>query len=116
MMARVRRLYLLAALISSITVCIHVLLDPSASVHGEDLRIINLLVSLLIVAWLISDPKLSKHERPAFDHGFLHLAFFPLMAIYEQFRVRRWKGLAIVLGLLVLWQAPSLLSAVIFAR
>jgi hypothetical protein len=111
MSVRIRRLYLLTALISSFAVCVHVVLSPSFGWRNEDMRFFNLLIGLLIVAWLISDPKLPKHERPTFDHGFMHLAFFPLIAAYEQYRIRRWKGLAIVLGLLLMWLAPGILGA-----
>jgi len=116
MHALTRLLYLLTAILVSISACVHVAANP---ISGPDdtntLRLYEYLLTFLLVMWLIKDPRLSKFERPSFDHGFLHFALFPFLAAYEQFVIRRWQGLAIVFGLLMLLLAPVLTMAVSFS-
>jgi len=79
------------------------------NIDGTDsLRVYEFILGLLIATWLITDPKLSKEERPSFDHALIHLVFFPLFAVYQQFLIRRWAGVAIVFALLLLLIAPFL--------
>ena len=111
-----RRLYLLSALLVSITACVHFAVNPLSGPDDSDvLRLYEFILGLLIVTWLIKDPKLANAERPSFDHGLLHLTFFPLLAAYEQFVIRRWKGLAVVFGLLILLMAPLLMALIQFS-
>ena len=111
-----RHLYLLAAILVSLSACVHVAANPITGPDGADtLRMYEYLLIFLMVVWLIKDPKLSKADRPSFDHGFLHMVLFPLLATYEQFVTRRWKGLAIVLGLLMLLFAPFLTMVILFS-
>ena len=111
-----RRLYLVAALVVSVSACAHVAIDPMSSLDdGDALRAYEFVLGLLIVVWLTTDPELSNAERPSFDHGFLHLTFFPLLAAYEQFVIRRWTGIAIVFGLLLLLIAPFITMLVLYS-
>jgi len=110
----IRRLYLFAAFVVSIAACVHIAVDPISSWNDTDsLRAYEFILGLLIVTWLIKDPKLSNHERPSFDHALMHLVFFPLFAAYQQFSIRRWRGIAIVFALFLLLIAPFLTMLVI---
>jgi hypothetical protein len=107
MRSTTRHLYLITSLLVSLSACARVAADPMSMMkNGDSLRLYQFVLGVLIVTWLIKDPKLPKAERPSFDHGLLHLAFFPIMATYEQFVLHGWKGIAVVLGLLILLIAP----------
>jgi hypothetical protein len=107
MPTRTRRLILLAAVMVSASACARFAASGGSSSHDSDLlRLYEFILSMLVAGWLITDPKLRKSERPSLDHGLLHMTFFPLLAVYEQFTIRRWKGIAVVLGLIVLLVAP----------
>ena len=111
-----RRLYLLTSLVVCVSACVHVVADPRSGLDdGNALRMYEFVLGLLLVVWLITDPKLPIAERPSFDHGLLHLTFFPFLAAYEQFVIRRWKGIAIVFGLLMLVLAPFITMIVRFS-
>ena len=110
MHASIRRLYLYTAIgIAAVASCCAAFLFAHATGFGENFfRLYSFVMMILIVVWLASDPSLPSAERPSFDHGMLLWALFPLLAIYQQFIVRRWRGVAVVLGLLVLIAAPNL--------
>lgn len=80
---------------------VHAIVHPGRAL-GDPLALHRFLVSYLVAVWLISDPKLSKAERPSFDHAYIHMTFLPFTATYEQFRTHRWKGLARAMGLCLL--------------
>lgn len=80
---------------------VHVIVH-AGRVNAGDLQLHRFLVGYLVAVWLVSDPKLSNADRPSFDHAYIHMTFFPLTAMYEQFQAHRWKGLARALGLGVL--------------
>ena len=61
-----------------------------------------------------SDPKLPRDQRPSFDHGLLHLVFFPPLGLHQQFAVRRWAGIAAVFGLFLIGTAPWLIAFLVF--
>ena len=104
-----RHLYLLTSLVVCVSACVHVAVDPMSSLDdGDALRMYEFVLFMLLVVWLVTDPKLSTDERPSFDHALLHLMFFPFLAAYEQFVIRRWAGIAIVLVMLILVLAPIL--------
>lgn len=115
MHASMRRLYLYTAIgIAAVTCCCSAYLFAHDSGFGESFfRLYSIVMMILIVVWLASDPSLPAAERPSFDHGLLLWALFPLLAIYQQFIVRRWRGVVVVLGLLVLLAAPALTYAVL---
>jgi hypothetical protein len=80
----------------------------------ETLWIYNFVMALLLISWLVSDPKIPGVHRPSFDHGALLWASFPFLAIFQMFAAHRWRGIFIVLGLMVLWVAPDLVIALIY--
>jgi hypothetical protein len=85
----------------ALSALVHAILHPGG-LGADALQLHRFLFYYLIAVWLVSDPKLSNAERPSFDHAYIHMAFFPLPAIYEQIQTHRWKGLARALGLCAL--------------
>lgn len=100
-----RRLYLVAAILFPLTVSIHVGLSGRAP-NAQTMQLYQFIELLLIAVWLMKDPALPATQRPSFDHGLLLWMSFPFLALYHQFTTRRWKGVATVLGLLLLLYAP----------
>ena len=102
MVPRVSRgLCLLAAFMVALAALVHAILH-SGRLGADALQLHRFLFFYLVAVWLVSDPKLSSAERPSFDHAYIHMALFPLPAMYEQIRTHRWKGLARALGLCAL--------------
>jgi hypothetical protein len=79
-------------------------LMPDSSVF----EIYNLIISLLIISWLVSDPQFSADKRPSFDHGMLLWMTFPVFALYQLFTTRRFRGMLILLGLFLLYAVPAI--------
>lgn len=105
-----RRFYLLAAIVLSAatSVCVFVAVQGGDAPDRDLLDLDSLTVGLMIVAWLMLDPKLPREERPTFDHAFLLMVSFPVLALYQQCVGHRWKGVAIVAGLMAIVLLPWL--------
>lgn len=105
-----RAFYLVAAVVLSLAMALDLVasvqLGPSIEEHLLTLH--QFVVSLLLVAWLVTDPKLPAAYRPTLDHGFLLLVLFPLLALYHLTVSRGWKGVAIAVGFTLICLAPFL--------
>jgi len=101
----------LAAVISAYSVWRFV---GGSSPSPELFRVYGTVSTLLVIAWLISDPDIPAQQKPSFDHGMLVWVTFPILASYHMYSARRWRGLLIVLGLLCLIAAPSIVLAVAY--
>jgi len=112
-----RRLYLVTAVVMAAMTsgCAVWRYQGGDQLSEETLRLYSLLMAILLVSWLVTDPKIPKAHRPSFDHGALVWASFPLLAAYHMFAARRWRGILIVLGLMGLLAAPNLVLALIDA-
>ena len=75
---------------------------PSDHVFG----LYTVIFNILMISWFVTDPDLPAIQRPSFDHGFLLLGLFPLLALYHMFITRRWRGILIILGMQLLFFAP----------
>lgn len=75
----------------------------------------GVVMMFLIVSWLITDPVLPATRKPSFDHGMLVWVSFPLLAGYHMYAAHRWRGILIVLGLMVLFFAPYLCFGIVEA-
>ena len=71
-------------------------------------EIYNLIISLLIVTWLVSDPEFPADKRPSFDHGLMLWMAFPLFALYQLFTTRRWRGVFMLFALALLYAVPAM--------
>jgi hypothetical protein len=117
MRASVRRLYLSAAIgiaiLTSIVTGANYLAGQETSKEFFDLY--NFVMVLILIVWLMTDPDLPREQRPSFDHGMLLWAFFPFLAAYQQFTIRRWRGVGIVCGLLGLVLAPYVTLVIVYS-
>ena len=106
-----RRLCLIAIFMASACACVRALSGPQVWSSGDDAQTGYVyLLNYLIAVWIVSDPKLPESRRPSFDHALLHMVFLPFFAAYELFITRRWKGVAIALGLFLLTLVPTVLA------
>jgi hypothetical protein len=112
-----RRLYLItaAAIAVMTTGCAAWRYLNGHFLSEETLRLYSFVTTILVVTWLVTDPKIPAVHRPSFDHGALVWATFPLLAAYHMFAAHRWRGILIVLGLLALLTAPIVTPALIYA-
>ena len=117
MRASVRRQYLHAAVgIAALASVVAANNFFSGRYLSEDVvRLYSFVMLLLLVVWLMTDPDIPSDQRPSFDHGMLHWALFPVLAINQQFQIRRWRGVRIVFGLLVLVLAPYITFTILYA-
>jgi len=108
-LARQRWYLITAGLIAATTFAYTAWRDALGSMPGEPVfEIYSLLMTLLIVTWLVSDPELAEDQRPSFDHGLLLWMTFPVFALYQLFTTRRWRGVLILFALMLLYLVPSL--------
>jgi hypothetical protein len=113
----IRRLYLYAAVgVAIATSFVAAMSFVGGRSMSEEVHLLFYYVTfLLVVVWLMTDPDIPTDLRPSLDHGMLHWVLFPLLAIYQQFRIRRWRGIGIVLGLLGLLFVPYMTLVVLYA-
>jgi hypothetical protein len=66
----------------------------------------RLAVLYLLAAWVIEDAR--GRSGPSFDLGWLVMCVFPLYLSYYLFSARRWRGLLMVSGMLLLLLLPAI--------
>jgi hypothetical protein len=117
MHASIRRLYVYAAvgiaIVTSIVAAI--IFNAGRDISDDVLLLYKFVIGLLVVVWLTTDPDIPDDHRPSLDHGMLQWMLFPLLATYQQFKIRRWRGIGIVLGLLGLFVVPYITLVVLYA-
>ena len=98
-----------AALIALMTSAYTVWCCSKGAAPGESLlRLHTIVMMVLIVSWLVTDPALPTGRKPSFDYGLLMWVSFPLLAAYHMYVARGWRGILIVVGLTMLLFAPYL--------
>jgi hypothetical protein len=109
-------LYLVAAaVIAVMTSAFAVWRYLNGSVPSEGVfQLYSLISGILVVSWLVTDPRIPITQRPSFDHGMLVWASFPLLAAYQMYSAHRWRGFLIVLGLFGLLAAPNIALALAY--
>lgn len=105
-----RRWYLVtAAVIAVITSAYSAWRCLGGDVPGEEVfRLYRFVMVIVVISWLLADPEIPATQRPSFDHGMFVWMTFPLLAAYHMYAAHRWRGLAIVVGLLSLLFAPDM--------
>jgi len=71
-------------------------------------RLHNFLMTLLFAWWLVSDNSARQRFSPSFDHGWFAWAALPVYGLYHLVSTRRWRGLMIFAGMLVLLMLPAI--------
>ena len=115
--AGLRKSYLIVAAVIAIATsgCAAYRYAGGALPSNESLQLYDLLISLLVITWLVTDPKFPTDRRPSFDHALLLWMTYPLFALYQLFTTRRWRGVAVLLGFALLYAAPTIAMAVVAA-
>lgn len=105
-----RHLYLATAVLTVVMISAYAAWCCSKGIApGDDLlRIYAIVMAILIVSWLVTDPALPASRRPSFDYGLLLWVSFPFLAAYHMYATRGWRGILLVLGLILLFLAPYL--------
>jgi hypothetical protein len=112
-----RLFYLIAVIALALATTVDVVFNVQSGIRPDEdlISLYQLVIGLLVVAWLLTDPKLPAAQRPTLDHGFLLMVSFPVLAFYQQFVSRGWKGVASVFALTIVVLAPFLVWAIIWA-
>ena len=64
---------------------------------------------VLLVAfanWLIADTRIMGRSQPSFDYGWFIIAVLPIYGSYYLISTRRWRGLLMIAGAVLLFLAP----------
>jgi hypothetical protein len=75
----------------------------------------RLVLTVLFATWLIADARESGRARPTFDYGWFIVFGFVVYVPYYLFSTRRWRGLLILLGMLLIFILPPVLGALVAA-
>src|SRR3954463_14312871 len=112
-----RAFHLVAAIVLALASSVIVAIDTQSRIRpdGDSQDLYQFGIATMLIAWLITDPKLPREQRPTLGHGFQHMVFFPLLAFHQQFMVRRWWGVAVVCGITLILIAPWLVQILILA-
>jgi hypothetical protein len=87
----------------------------NGDVPGDHLlRAYGIVITILVITWLISDPRIPARQRPSFDHGMFVWMTFPILAACHMYAAHRWRGILIVIGLLGLIVAPNVALAIAY--
>jgi hypothetical protein len=115
--ATIRRWYLVAAAAIAVMTSIYATWSyfNGMAPAEEVLQLYGVFMGILVVSWLVTDPRIPAAQRPSFDHGALIWATFPFLAAYHMYLAHRWRGIFIVLGLVGLLAAPTIALAFAYA-
>jgi hypothetical protein len=81
------------------------------SEHLFDLHIF--LLTLLLVTWFVADSAARQRFVPSFDYGWFIWAMLPFFAPYYLVSTRRWRGVVLCIGMLLLFLLPWLVEVVV---
>jgi hypothetical protein len=111
-----RRLYLLTAAVIAAAISAYSVwrFNSGSNPSPELFRVYGIVSTLLVITWLLAEPRIPTQQKPSFDHGMFVWVTFPFLAAYHMYSARRWRGLLVVLGLLGLIAAPNIALAVAY--
>ena len=69
------------------------------------------LMELLLAGWFVADSAVRRRPSPSFDHAWLIVVFLPFYGAYHLISTRRWRGLALYLGMVGLLLLPLIVEA-----
>ena len=72
------------------------------------------LFCILIAMWFVADSRARGRFSPSFDHGWFVLLVLPLYALYHLIVTRRWRGVAIGIGMVGLFILPVLAQVLVY--
>ena len=112
MHARVKRLCAFAGLITSVAVAGYSGLLYHHGLEPQDgiLWAYNLVFYVFLVTWLVADMRALGRSVPSFDAHWLVSSILPVHLPYHLCSTRRWRGLLILAGIVVLYLLPWLVA------
>jgi hypothetical protein len=112
----IKRSSLIGAVSVSTAVAIYSgLLFSTAHAPDEQLSTLHeFIITVLLATWLIADATQLRRAQPTFDYGWFIFAAFPVYVPYYLVSTRRWRGLVIFTGMLVLFLLPWLAQWVVW--
>jgi len=112
MHAHVKRLCVLAGLITSIAVSgywgllYHHGLEPQDGI----LSAYGVVFFVFVVTWLLADMRARGRSVPSFDAFWLVWSILPVHLPYHLYSTRRWRGLLLLAGIVVFYLLPWLVA------
>jgi len=83
-------------------------------VPTEGLHELNRIVVLVMLAtWVVADRRMSGRSEPSFDQGAFVLFLLPVYVPYYLAATRGWRGLLILVAMLVLFLLASIPEALV---
>jgi hypothetical protein len=80
---------------------------------GTLFTLYRLVVLILLATWLIEDARSCGRSGPSIDQGWFVMFVFPLYLSYYLFSTRRWRGLLILSGMLLLLLLPAIAESLV---
>src|SRR5215831_3693504 len=75
---------------------------------GEPMfTLLHFVLTTSLATWLIADATQLRRAQPTFDHGWFVLTIFFVYVPYYLISSRRWRGLWLLLGVIILFLLPS---------
>jgi hypothetical protein len=65
-------------------------------------------LAVLLTTWIVVDTTELRRARPSFDYGWFIVATFPVYVPYYLVSTRRWRGVALLAGMILLFLLPWL--------
>jgi len=105
---RIKQVSLLGAVSASILFSVYDgwlnLMDREPPAHMFTL--FHFVLGALLATWLVADSRQSRRTQPTFDYGWFILTAFAVYVPYYVISTRRWRGLLLLLGMILLFLLP----------
>ena len=82
---------------------------PSEGLH----KLNDFVVLVMLATWVVADKRMSGRSEPSFDQGAFVLFLLPLYVPYYFISTRGWRGLLILVAMLVLLMAATIPEALV---
>jgi hypothetical protein len=68
----------------------------------------HFVLAFLLATWIVADTTELRRARPSFDYGWFIVAAFPVYVPYYLVSTRRWRGVAVLVAMILLFLLPWL--------
>jgi hypothetical protein len=68
----------------------------------------HFVLAFLLATWIVADTTELSRARPSFDYGWFIVAAFPVYVPYYLVSTRRWRGVAVLVAMILLFLLPWL--------
>jgi hypothetical protein len=106
--ATIQRVSILSACVTSVVVAAYDgwLWSRGFTLGGGVYLIHKLVVLSMLAIWVVADTRESRRYFPSLDHGWF-VMFLPFYLTYYLISTRRWWGLLILTGMIILLVLPA---------